>query len=282
MNHFRKNEEQPRKGSLLKVIWLLPSLTVVGTVIIVLTSGLPYNKLHTIEDASYVQQLSHQAVPESLTLLDPVWGSVIIEQPDKVLACYDLLTRLPFVEKEDKSQGRIRNRELSGTINFLDRPNIHFSIFDSVVVDGITYGDANTQLEASFLAQELCEAFYTPENLSSLIDRYTRIVLRTDSSRINLSTTAKKQLKEEILACKLLRDNDQLSEVLRGKGNALCQIEIYTDDTQTENKPRQIPQIYIAVYANGLLAVYDVDHSVGSDMHLLGDLQSIHSILRQR
>jgi hypothetical protein len=275
----RDRSYRMQKPSPLRYIWLLPSLSVALTIIIIITSWFPYNDVYIIEDAFYVQQMSYKAVPESLTLLDPVWGSVIIEEPDKVLACYGLLTRLPFAKKNGKSIGRIRNRELSGTINFLDRPNIHFNIYDSVVVDGIAYADAATQSEASFLVQDLCEAFYTPESLSRLIDRYTRIVLRTDSYRINLSTTAKKELKEEILASKLLTDNEQLSEALRSKGKAMCQIEIYTDDERNENTLKQIPQIYIAMYGNGLLAVYDVDNSVGSDMHLMGNLQSILSML---
>ncbi len=274
-NLQNNGKEKPQSTSSLRFVWLLPLLSVLGAILILLTAWQPYNKVFTVPDASYVQQLSHQAVPQSLTLLDPVWGSVIIEQPEKVLACYDLLTRLPFAERTGKSTGRIRNRELSGTINFLDRSNIHFSIYDSVVVDGIAYADAATQSAASFLVQDLCEEFYTPENLSLLIDRYTRIVLRTDSSRVNLSTTTKKQLKEEIQAATLLKDSDQLSAVLQSRGKALCQIEIYTDDVRSETGDRQIPQIYIAMYGNGLLVVYDVDNSVGSDMHLLGDLKSV-------
>lgn len=262
----------------LRFIWLLPLVSVLVAIIMLISSLQPYNKVYTITDASYVQQLSHQAVPQSVTLLDPVWGSVIIEQPEKVLACYDLLTRLPFEDRTGKSTGGIRNRELSGTINFLDRSNIHFSIYDSVVVDGIAYADATTQLNASFLVQDLCEAFYTPESLSRLIDRYTRIVLRTDSSRTTLSTTVKKQLKEEIQAATLLKDSNQLSEALRGRGKSLCQIEIYTDDSRGEDNERQIPQVYISMYGNGLLVVYDVGNSVGSDMHLLGDLKSVSSM----
>jgi len=127
--------------------------------------------------------------------------------------------------------------------------------------------------------QDLCAAFYTPENLGRLIDRYTRIVLRTDSNRTNLSTTAKNKLKDEIIACKLLTDNVQLSEALRSRGKAMCQIEIYTDDKREESTLRQIPQIYIAMYGNGLLTVYDVDNSVGSDMHLIGNLETIQSML---
>ena len=267
---------KPKYAFPLRFIWLLPLVSVLAAILMLVSSLQPFNKVYTIPDASYVQQLSHQAVPQSVTLLDPVWGSVIIEQPEKVLACYDLLTRLPFEERTGKSTGGIRNRELSGTINFLDRSNIHFSIYDSVVVDGIAYADATTQLKASFLVQDLCEAFYTPETLSRLIDRYTRIVLRTDSSRTTLSTTVKKQLKEEIQAATLLKDSDQLSEALRGRGKSLCQIEIYTEDR--EGNERQIPQVYISMYGNGLLVVYDVGNSVGSDMHLLGDLKSISAM----
>lgn len=274
-----ENPGEPQHTSPLRFIWLLPPLSVLAAVLIMAPSWQPYNRVFIIPDASYVQQLSHQAVPHSLTLLDPVWGSVVIEQPDKVLACYDLLTHLPFAQRAGQSTGPIRSRELSGSINFLDRSNIHFSIYDSVVVDGIAYADVATRSEASFLLQDLCEAFYTPESLSMLIDRYTRIVLRTDSSRINLSTTVKQQLKEEIQAAVLLRDNDLLSAALQGRGKALCQIEIYTDDMRAENGGRQIPQVYMAMYGNGLLVVYDVDNSVGSDMHLQGDLQSIMALL---
>ena len=275
-----ENKGTLRKSSILQFIWLLPTLSVLVAVLIILTSGLPFNKLHTIQDAFYVQQLSRQAMPETLTLLDPVWGSVIIEQPEKVLACYDFLTSLPFTESGEKGIGRIRDRELSGTINFLDRASIHFSIYDSVVVDGIAYGDANTKLKASFLIRDLYDALYTPENLSRLIDRYTRIVLRMDSGRINLSTNVKKQLQKEISSCEIIKDNNRLSELLQGRGRAVCQIEIYTNDVRPgENGSRQSPQIYIAVYGNGLLIVYDVDISVGSDMHLFGELNSVFSML---
>jgi len=275
----RKNSYEVQKISFLRYIWLMPIFSVAIAIIIIITSWFPYSGVYTIEDAYYVQQMSYQAVPESLTLLDPVWGSVIIEEPEKVLAFYDLLNRLPTSKKNEKSIGRIRNRELSGTINFLNRPNIHFNIYDTLVVDGIAYADLAIQSEASFLVQELCEAFYTPENLGRLIDRYTRIVLRTDSNRINLSTTAKKELKEEIIASRLITDNNELSEALRSRGKAMCQIEIYTDNKSEESVLRQIPQIYIAMYGNGLLTVYDVGNSVGSDMHLKGNLKSILSAL---
>lgn len=263
----------------LRLIWLLPLLSLAASILFILASGHPYNKVYAIEDASYVQQLSHQAVPESLTLLDSVWGSITIEQPDKVLACYNLLTQLPSVEKGGAGIGRIRGRELSGTINFLDRSNIHFSIYDSVVVDGIAYSDAAIQIEASQLVQELCESFYTPENLSRLIDRYTRVVLRADASRTNLSTTMKQQLKEEILVCKALTYGDELSEALQGRGRALCQIEIYADDNRSESGPGQTPQVYISIYGNGLCVVNDVDNSIGSDMHLMGNLRSVFDAL---
>lgn len=268
-----------RTPSFQRGIWLLPLFSVLVVILMLVVSQRPKNRVFTISDASYVQQLSRRAVPQSITLLDPVWGSVIIEQPEKVMACYDLLIGLPFSERTGQSTGRIQSRELSGTINFLDRSNINFSIYDSVVVDGIAYADAATKLKASFLVQDLYEAFYTPDTLSRLIDRYTRIVLRTDASRTTLSATVKKQLNEEILAARLLQDSDELSAALQGRGKALCQIEIYTDDIGDVGGDRQIPQVYIAMYGNGLLVVYDVDSTVGSNMHLLADLQSITAML---
>lgn len=267
-----------KKATPLRFLWLLPALSLAAAILFLLATGLPYNKVHGIEDAAYVQQLSHQAVPESVTLLDPVWGSITVEQPEKVLACYNLLTRLPSLETEAGGSGRIRGRELSGTINFLDRSNIHFSIFDSVVVDGITYSGTAVRPEASLLVQELCEGFYTPESLSRLVDRYTRIVLRTDAARTNLSTTTKHDLKQELMACVLL-GGDQLSAALQRRGQALCQIEIYTDDSRPESGERQTPQVYLSVYGNGLCIVNDVDNSIGSDMHLMGDLPSIFALL---
>jgi len=267
-----------KKISPLWFIWLLPLMSLAAAVLLLAASGLPYNKAYVIEDAAYVQQLSHQAVPESLTLLDPVWGSITIDQPDKVLACYNLIARLPYINTDADSFGRIRNRELRGTINFLDRSNIHFSIYDNVVVDGIVYSDASIQYEASQLARELCQEFYTQDSLSRLIDRYTRIVLRTDSSRVNLSTTAKNQIKQEILDCSLL-SGDQLSEALQGRGRSLCQIEIYSDDSRVDDEARQTPQVYASIYGNGLCIVNDVDNSIGSDMYLLGGLPTIFAML---
>lgn len=261
------------------ILLLLPVLALIAAVMIIISSWFPYNRMFRIDDGAYIQQLSYQAVPESLTLLDPVWGSVVVDDPELVYGWYSLMLSLPFEERTGNSTNRLRNRELSGTINFPDRTNIHFNIYDIILVDGIAYGDSTTYARASFLIQALCETIYSPETLSRLVDRYSRIVLRTDSVRLNLSTTQKQRLQQELRQSVQLQTREELTDLLQSRGRAVYQVEIYTDDVHTAMKGREIPQVYIAVYENGLCAVYDVDNSVGSVMHLLGDLQSIRSIL---
>lgn len=261
------------------VLLLLPALALAAAVVIIISSWFPYNRTFHIDDGTHIQQMSYQAVPESLTLLDPVWGSVVVDDPELVYGWYSLVLSLPFEERSGSSVSHLRNRELSGTINFPDRANIHFNIYDIILVDGIAYGDSATNAPASFLIQALCETIYSPETLSRLVDRYSRIVLRTDSVRLNLSTTQKQRLQQELRQSLQLQTREELTDLLQSRNRAICQIEIYTDNVRIAMEEREIPQVYIAVYENGLCAVYDVDNSVGSVMHLLGDLKSVRSIL---
>lgn len=65
---------------------------------------------------------------------------------------------------------------------------------------------------------------------------------------------------------KKLEGSKDFSEMARSKGEAVCQIEIYSSDIQ-----KDIPQIYIVVFENGFCQVYDVDNTVGSIMFFAAD-----------
>jgi len=240
----------------------------------------PYNQLVTIDDSDYVRSLARQAIPISIDLYDPTWGSITIQNPEKVYSYYETLCYLPVIENGRTDAMRTRERDLTGSINFLERSSIHFTIADTIIVEGITYGATSVQSEVGFMVEDIYNEFYTPENLAGLIDRHSHVVLRTEKQRTLIPTVTKQMLREEIRTGRRILDNAELSKALQERGEAIFQIEIYASEEAGSTKS-SIPQVYISVYQNHLCTIRDVESAVGSNMHMYGDLQSLFPLLEE-
>ena len=226
---------------------------------------LPYGKVHTIDDENYVYTLMNRSVPISLDLSDDLWWAVKIESIEEILEYYEMLYKLPVTTEAGKKSGSPR-RTVSGVIHFLESPSIYFTADSYIVRDGIMYGNEFTEHQVSSMTDRICDHFYTTDNLGELIGSYNRVVLRRQSERSNLTIKEKSRLKEIVMQGKKLEGSKDFSEMARSKGEAVCQIEIYSSDIQ-----KDIPQIYIVVFENGFCQVYDVDNTVGSIMFFAAD-----------
>lgn len=227
----------------------------------------PRGKLYTIDDKSETYSMMNQVIPVKISILDMVWGSAEIDSMDEVGDYYLMTQTLPILHSVEEPM--THENSVMGTIRFVEGDDVNFVAGSYIVINDVIYGDENTSLNVKAHTDRLCRWLFTKENLVELIGSHDRVVLRSGEKRINLSVVQKRKLREVLLGGELLRDSGELSDVIRGKGEGVAQIEIYALDREGK-----APVVYIVLFENGLCMVHDERFS-GSIMQLKSDALAV-------
>ena len=256
---MKKKKESSGNAQRLNQIQTATGIVILAACLVLSYVGIrfPRGRLYTIDDKSDTYSIMNQVIPVKINLLDPVWGSAVIDSMDEVGEYYLMTQTLPIAQSVDAQM--LSEDSVRGTISFVEGDDVNFAAGAYIVIDDVIYGDGNTSLSVKAHTDRLCRWLFTKENLVELIGSHDRVVLRSDENRINLSVDQKRELREVLLEGEIL-NSSELSEMMSTKGEGVAQIEIYVSDGQEKT-----PAVYVVLFENGLCMVHD-ERFIGSIM----------------
>lgn len=236
-------------------------IALVGLMLISLVFSLRLHYVIDLGEQLVRMESMQREIPVAIEVEDPIWGKVYFSDKQIILDLMSSFQSLPLYR--DHAANSLENREIWGKIQYASGLDSSFRLDDLLWIDDLAYGEQSDGYKIRLIRQQLLAYLYDNKVLANLISEKRCIVLQTKHKRRNLGQD------EKDLVRKALQNSVIVKAKRQGElSSVLGQIMIGRTSSHA------LSDIYIVVYKDGLLNVFDSANSIGAVLQLeLTDLQ---------
>ncbi|MCB2312620.1 DUF3919 family protein [Clostridium tagluense] len=238
-----------------------------------------YDHLVLIQDREQVLEAARTSTPVKLEVYSNRWGKAVISDSKTIENIWNVIDAMSKSSPLQESQNTYTSDEISGTIYYLNGKKSTFSLGTYLKISAIIYGNPKDKPYVDKLKNYVYEILCRPENLSNLINERNKVtVVDSDNNIQKCGSDDKTSIRNKILKCSKIQDNEALEEAINTKGKVLYHIKTYMEKESSSiinTKETSYAIINIDVYKNGYIVIQDFSNEVVNAIYMKGNLLEV-------